>query len=248
MAGLVPTTDSAGTSYERQAQFLMARGRVGSTLEEWFKWLQDFVSRDLSSPSSADAARWEVLAFAETGWGHQPTPPRPDALRRLARTVTGGNVPWTDPEEDVSREVRWLQHKLRQALRRLADDRRWELPLPDHEHMWSEEGQFVPVPRVDRMKPADVRNWFYGAVLRLLAAFGQRLRVCANNDCRKLFLGQPGQAYCRTICSGRVRQKRFRERHRDELRDSRHKVYAQKQRDRLGRNVKVRRQQRRPRG
>jgi hypothetical protein len=243
----VTATDSAATSHDRQARFLIALGRVGSTPEERFKWLQDFVSRNLSGSSSADAARWEVLAFAETGWGHQPAPPRPDALRRLARAVSVGNVAWADPEEDVSREVRWVQHKVHQALRRLADDRRWALPLPDHEYILSEKGEFVPVPRVDPEKAADVRNWFFGAVLRLLAALGSRLRVCANDACRTLFPGQPGQAYCSTICSGRVRQKRFRERHPDKMRDSRHEVYAQKQKDRLGPNVKVRRQQRRSR-
>jgi hypothetical protein len=249
----VTATDSAATSPERQAKYLLALGRVGVSLEEQFKWLQEFVSRDLSGRRNADAARWEVLAFAERGWGHPAAPPRPDALRRLARSVTLGNVAWADRTpsllgEDASREVRWVQNKVRHALRRLADDRRWELPLPDHVYVLSEKGQFVPVPRVDGTKPSDLRSWFYGAVLGLLTALGPRLRVCANDACQKLFLQHRRQAYCGRICSGRVRQRRQYQRHRDRLRDRKHETYAQKQKDRLGRNVKVRRQQRRPRG
>src|SRR5262249_8618205 len=146
-------TDSAATSHERQAKLLIALGRVGLSLEERFKWLQGFVLRDLSDPSGAEAARWEVLAFAETGWGQPPAPPRPAALSRMARAVGVGNVAWADRapsllDEDASGEVRWVQHKVHQALQRIADDRRWELPLPDHVHMLNEKGQFIPVPRV----------------------------------------------------------------------------------------------------
>jgi hypothetical protein len=242
----------SGATENRRVKMLVAMGRIGSTPQMRLQWLYDFVTRGLSDSVGADAARWEVLAFAATGWCQPLEEARPNDLVQLARARRGCDASRvrTGPsllDTDPALELALIQRKVRAALRRFAVDRRWELPLPGHVFQWSDEGAIVPVPQLDATKQAqDIRSWFYGAVLGLVATLGPRLRVCANDTCRRLFLPEGRQVYCSGLCSGRTRQKRHRERHGEELSETKHRVYTHKRRLEFGPKVRVRRQRRRP--
>jgi hypothetical protein len=243
MSALRQSQSSSEPGGARPAKLLEAIGRVGRSPEPRFRWLRDFVGRNLSA-ADLEAARWEIIAFAATGWDEPPA--EPSDLAKLARRAVGGSrtqgPSLGDP--DPSSAVGWAQHRAKRALVELCTHRRCRLPFIVAEGVWDSSGVLSPVPRADLTEDRpDLTGWFFGALFRLLAQLAPRLRICANAACHdRLFLPTTRrQRYCTSLCSNRVRAARYRENNPERVSEMKHRAYAHQQQRRLGKKVKVRR-------
>jgi hypothetical protein len=251
-----------------------AIGTVGRTPEKQFRWLREFVARDVGSYEDGlpddlphevlakasgeggsppdpgvdlEATRWELIAFAQTGWKSHPSRPKMGIDPAILATGPPSSHP-TLFESDPSPAVQMIHGEIASALRTLVRDRFLPLRVASDGAEWDrEKGLLIPFARIDEAEPTRALSWVNGAVVALLAELAPRLRVCRNPTCAlPLFLPEVGQQrFCTKRCSGRLRQAGHRRRHPGKISDQRHSRYAKKKRTELGPRVKVDRRPRR---
>jgi hypothetical protein len=218
----------------------IAKGSVGETPEDRFRWLQRFAASEIRAE---DVERWrqEILAFAALGWDAPPV--RRSPLRRLADPgryrPPGDGSSLLDPSPS-RQTVELIRFQAARALQTLAQERRCRLTFSVVEIVWEPSGALVQVPPLD---PADqddgALGWFNGAVYRVIAALSHRLRVCCREACKRLFIRTRRQEYCTPLCSTRERGDRYNAKHPNAARAKARRHYDKRIQAKLGKNAKV---------
>lgn len=235
---------------EFRSRFFEAVGRVGRLPEERFNWLANFARQEIPAVHAGEegdgldwsAKRFEIVAFAATGWLQAPAEPTPiGRLAKRRRGERGLSLLGGQPQVAVDS----FHYRLVKALRSLGANRRCSLPFTVAEAVWTDDGIMLPVPAADLdIATEDLWSWFAGAVFNLLAQLAKRLKVCKNSSCSWLFLPSRRQEYCSRQCSQRVRTDRFRERHPEQVSEIQRRAYRRK---RQGKRPGQLRSSRRPR-
>src|SRR5262249_54347888 len=107
-------------------------------------------------------------------------------------------------DRDPTPAVSELHDGIASALRQVAVTGVLHLPIRSIGHRWNARtGAVSPIIRMDPTEDTAVQSWVYGAVVKLLAEVGPRLRLCKNPNCRfRLFLWRRRQQrYCDRKCS-----------------------------------------------
>src|SRR5262245_5898259 len=197
-----------------------------------FSWLLRFVERDVSSREAADQAALEAMIF--TFAARAAGSPRSGEVARMgaldAGTLSASAI------RAARLRVGDAQRAAREVLRSFATGGRCHFTL-----------EIVGWDRLPdgRVLPRIGGEWwarFLGAVSMLLVEAGGELRVCANEDCQRLFVRSDRKEYCEGPCLQRRRTRRFRAANPERVRELRHQSHARRQRRAPGRqNVKVER-------
>ena len=195
-------------------------------------WLLRFIERDLSSRDAADQAALEAMIF--TFSARLAGPPESGGVARMgaleARTLSPSAI------RGAHRRVGDAQRTVREMLRSFATGDRCSFTLEVVGWERLPDGRVLP--RIG----GDWWSRFLGAVSMLLIEAGGELRVCANEDCQRLFVRSKRQEYCDARCSQRRRTRRFRAANPERVQELRHQSHARRQRRAPGRqNVKVER-------
>jgi hypothetical protein len=198
-------------------------------------WLLGFVERDVSSREAADQAALEAMIF--TFAARLAGPPGSREVARMgaleAETLSPSAI------RAVHRRVGDAQRTAREVLTSFATGGgcRFTLEVVG----WDRLADGRVLPRIG----GDWWARFLGAVSMLLVEAGEEVRVCANEDCQRLFVRSKRQEYCDARCSQRRRTQRFRAANPERVRELRHQSHARRQRRAPGRqNVKVERRAR----
>src|SRR5205823_14552040 len=107
--------------------------RVGREPEQRFRWLLEFVDRDLPDAGAIEAAYWQATVFAITAPLQSPdwdTFEKTERHERLLKTP---------------RAVRALQQRVKRELRALATTRQTHFPLRSDEQRWLRSGDYTHV-------------------------------------------------------------------------------------------------------
>jgi hypothetical protein len=178
---------------EQDPRLAEAIVRVGMQPEQRLRWLLDFVDRDLSDRSAVASSLREVLIFViGAGFAAGPSP-RQEVRGLFAEILRSPRFP-----------ARTVQRRVRDALRELATARRMRLPYRVTEERVLPDGTMI------HLAGGGARERFYAAVAALVSVLGDRLAVCGNAGCRRLFVKAGRMAYCSPQCSQVVRTARFR--------------------------------------
>ncbi len=200
---------------------------VGRKPEDRFRWLVDVAQRDLGDTPDADlnALRWQMAAFAASVRKDFAPEPGIDPL------MGSRYAPM----------VRRLHGELVRIFSELRTSQRFTLPEPIIDGaVWAPNMYLAPV------NTRSLEQRFFGGVVAVLMAVGEKLRVCENAACRGFFLSRRRKKFCGRTCAQRVRTARFRDSHRDQVRAWKHQAYVRKRRAQTGNpRLKV---ARRPRG
>jgi hypothetical protein len=203
----------------------------GSDPGRRLRWLLGFLEREVPDGAAAVAAFRELSVFCMLGGIGTQTSPREAEARDWALMGKSSKA---------ASVIQGMQALVRDALRSLVEHGRCELPF--HVELWIWRPGDA---RLDLRAGGPVRNRIVAAIYSLLADVGaERLGLCSNPNCRRIFVREGRQTYCGPRCSQRIRTERFKVRHPERVSDVRHEVHERRQRARLGSRVKVERKPR----
>lgn len=211
-------------------------GRVGTSLGERMRWIQDFAVRSLRRDRVEDveAARWEVLSFLFVPHsGLQPAPVQ-DVPKDLFWFV--GEAHGRHPLL-VEREALPALNGMQQHAKKVIEDLRTKgccNPGVRVDWLGWDRGRLMIESRTGH------RARFRHAVMSTLLLAGDRLCVCRNERCRRLFVKTGRRTFCTLKCGNRARARRFARKNPERVSALKHESYAKRVRARAGRQkVKV---------
>jgi len=221
----------------RRREVKLAQERVGRSDEDRMRWLLRFRSRDLADLSARDwlDLLFEILAFA--------APP-------LARFVPC-EIYLVEGEIKLDLlELRNLHAWVHSGLRGLRESpyvvedengvasdapREWLVDgNVEHRFTWVND-RLVDQPSGDS---GSVHNRFKAQVAGVVSRQADRIRLCQDRNCAKLFLAHKRQTYCNAKCSQKNRTRKYRARYPERISDQRHNAYVREKRQDAP-NVKV---------
>ena len=227
----------------RSREFALARKRVGEGPEEAAHWLLEFAAKDISASGGGQLIDmwWEVYAFGIIE-GYLPT----EESSNFLKIIPTAGVPEKYEEEMRRQEMLGVVHGiLSNFLQHLFDSSEGISSFPKvNAHLISvrdsESG------RIRKFIDATVEERFFVRAHDLVTEMGERIRQCENTTCERVFFAIKRQSYCGPRCSQQVRTARFRSKENPkEAIQKRRELYEHKQKEKVYRNVKVGRNQKR---
>lgn len=186
-----------------------------------------------------ERAAW-LLKFAEMDLGARLWDDRQLRLEAQRHVDSGGGrlLQWG--------ELQHVHRHVREGLRALRERRPWRYEVPG-EHVLVPGAQGLSGPLIGRFETRDPWDRYVVNAMDLLAALGDRLRMCQREDCGRAFVAVKGQRYCAECAEAlqKARVTAWRKRNAQRVRDLAHGAYVRRKRRETGRaNLKI---ERRPR-
>jgi hypothetical protein len=194
-----------------EAKTRAADRRVGRTPEARLRWLLDFVRREMKAKADYEGARWEAWVFVAGLPGPRDTPSEADLL---VRALAPNPLP-SLLDRDPRLVVEALRLGLRVGLDQLREVGRLRLPVGTSiaGGVRAPGGRLVPT-----FGGSTPEDRFWAAVMMLLLTESDRLRLCADRECREWFVARGRRQYCRDRCRHRVGSARWAEVNRERAR------------------------------
>jgi hypothetical protein len=215
--------------------------RVGSSLGDRLRWLQEFAARPLGRAHDEDVenARWEVLAFSVVPPSGLKGSSMPDGLENFTWFL--GEPSGRQPLLDDRRVLSTLRRMQEDTRRMMADLRERGYCDPNVTIDWLgwDRGRLTIESRTGHAES------YQCAVMATLLQPGDRLKTCANARCGRFFVKIDRRSFCTPACENRARARRYARNNPKRVADMKHESYVKKVRAQPGRgSVKV---DRRPR-
>lgn len=186
-----------------------------------------------------ERAAW-LLKFVEMDLGARLRDDRQLRLEAQRRIDPGGGrlLQWG--------ELQQVHRHIREGLQVLRERLPWRYEAPG-EHVLVPGAQGLSGPLMGRFETKDPWDRYVVNAMDLLAALGDRLRVCEREGCGRAFIAVKRQLHC-AECAGVLQKERvnaWRKRNAQRVRDLAHETYVRRKRRETGRaNLKI---ERRPR-